>query len=841
MESRCLGSLQPFTHLKRLTISENDFLGAPSPFAAPNDSPSPPRIAALLLKELESFTLLLAIEQRTAWNECIDDWVLIRDLVTDCKSSKLSLKEVTIKAHASTLEAPLLTAAFSQIGVQFNVIRDDQYNFEHLNNFEFLFLYSTYIFGLESFLTDHHLSDSILLYATYFVYDNNTNDKTFNPNNCLLDSILSCTIELCVKVSRSANTSTHLHITDMMNSKDNIITGANPTTTDSPTTTDNPGANSTVTRPDPSAHSEINKASAVQTPTEGIEDTVEEADVSAAPIEPVPEAKDVGKSDESIKSDQSDVSDQGYESGNVNHSSKGDDSNQSDDDPLASPFSTPKSEHVDDQSPVSDISEAEDGMDSAIAKDAASVPLAASKLEIVQPSKNGHVLPASPAVQVKKATVVTEDGKGQSQNSSVTLQEPPTPSRPSSSVPAHIRARAPHQYGLQTSRHMPPNELTRFNERHRSTWFNSPAYEPRRDTPDREQNARNSQLTAMKRELEEERAKNVRMRKSLEEEYKLKFDAASSDILNTFIREKVEAIMAKAHFEARNDDLNFREEKIQKIEVLLSEGQKRLVYDIEKKGGEPMSAVQTRHIRDEAKLSAEKRLADVEAKVSTEMDKLSAASKAQTTREECYKTLIRDSLLAELKKSTISLDKAEEIAEVEYRNGFAAGKEAGRKEVRETENQRSFLEGYRVSRHTHILLSKVRKGKIPSDSPELSFLYDPDHPYNLYTIGERLGRMGDGNVTAALPDGHTRNTAIEKKPRTSDKTDSTVQQQPEEPVRRMPPPRLTFAAELRGPSPMINGHVILANNAAAASSTRNGNVERPTVQVQEGESLIDLL
>ncbi|EFQ86711.1 hypothetical protein P3342_002739 [Pyrenophora teres f. teres] len=127
MESRCLGSLQPFTHLKRLTISENDFLGAPSPFAAPNDSPSPPRIAALLLKELESFTLLLAIEQRTAWNECIDDWVLIRDLVTDCKSSKLSLKEVTIKAHASTLEAPLLTAAFSQIGVQFNVIRDDQY------------------------------------------------------------------------------------------------------------------------------------------------------------------------------------------------------------------------------------------------------------------------------------------------------------------------------------------------------------------------------------------------------------------------------------------------------------------------------------------------------------------------------------------------------------------------------------------------------------------------------------------------------------------------------------------------------------------------------------------
>ena len=57
----------------------------------------------------------------------------------------------------------------------------------------------------------------------------------------------------------------------------------------------------------------------------------------------------------------------------------------------------------------------------------------------------------------------------------------------------------------------------------------------------------------------------------------------------------------------------------------------------------------------------------------------------------------------------------------------------------------------------------------------------------------------------------------------------------------MPPPRLTFAAELRGPRPMHNGHFILANNAAATSSPANGNGGRPAAQVQEGESLIDLL
>jgi len=56
----------------------------------------------------------------------------------------------------------------------------------------------------------------------------------------------------------------------------------------------------------------------------------------------------------------------------------------------------------------------------------------------------------------------------------------------------------------------------------------------------------------------------------------------------------------------------------------------------------------------------------------------------------------------------------------------------------------------------------------------------------------------------------------------------------------MPPPRLTLAAELRGASPMYNGHLILANNATASSPAGNGDGECPNIQHDESESLIDL-
>ena len=331
---------------------------------------------------------------------------------------------------------------------------------------------------------------------------------------------------------------------------------------------------------------------------------------------------------------------------------------------------------------------------------------------------------------------------------------------------------------------MPPSELTRFNEASRGPRFNYPAYEPRRDTIDREQYARiSAQLMKAKNELDDERAKGLRMRKTIEEEHQQKFDAASSAMLTSLIREQADAITAKARFEAKERELNFREQKIQQLEVFLSEGQKHLVCALEKNGDQPMNAIQTEHIRREATVTAKKSLADLEAKLATQIEQLSLRAQAQNTREQCYKTLVRESVLAELNASTISEDKAKEIAELGYKNGFAAGKEAGRKEMTEQNNQRGFLEGYRVSRNTQILLSKMRKGVISRDSPELDFLYDADHPYNPCTMGERLGQMEHKRVDKEAPKLIVKcEDTVVKKSVMNGRANGTIENQPEEPV-----------------------------------------------------------
>ena len=125
VEPQCLGTLRPFTRLKSLTISENGFLGEPSPFAASDSSSPNPHIATLLPCELESFTLLLDTSKREAWNERMDDSVDMWNLVTDCNSSMLSLKDVKVRGDASLRRASRLKRAFSEVGVRFQVIVDE--------------------------------------------------------------------------------------------------------------------------------------------------------------------------------------------------------------------------------------------------------------------------------------------------------------------------------------------------------------------------------------------------------------------------------------------------------------------------------------------------------------------------------------------------------------------------------------------------------------------------------------------------------------------------------------------------------------------------------------------
>ncbi|RYO58173.1 hypothetical protein AA0116_g7440 [Alternaria tenuissima] len=432
-----------------------------------------------------------------------------------------------------------------------------------------------------------------------------------------------------------------------------------------------------------------------------------------------------------------------------------------------------------------------------------------------------------------------------------TTIDAPKSFKPAHSLPPHMRPEfqppPARQFGLNDSRHMvPPNDVARYNEGPRASRSHYVSYQPRGDHVDREQFARvSAQLMKIKHELDVERNKNWRLRTTIEAEQQQKVEAASSKMLTNLLREQTEALTLKAKVEARERELDFREQRILQQEVYLSEGQKQLWFSLEANGVRPMSAVDMQHARQEAELTAQKAMADLNGKLNIKIEGLRLRESAQQMREQQYKAIIRDSLKDELENS-LTDEKAEEIAEIEYNNGYGAGKEIGSKEAQEKSRQRGFLEGYGACHRTQITLSKCRQGLIDRDSPELNFLYDANHPHNLWNIGELVGRL-EHEDNAKMKNVGKRDSAVEKpvintnianvadEPRdmngkVNGYTNDTMIHKREETSSRMPLARPTFAAELRGPSATHNGHIILANNIASPAAKKT---EQPIVKGEE--------
>jgi len=419
---------------------------------------------------------------------------------------------------------------------------------------------------------------------------------------------------------------------------------------------------------------------------------------------------------------------------------------------------------------------------------------------------------------------------------------------------------------------MPLNEANRFNDAPRAprSHFNSHGSRGG-DHGDREQIVRmNAQVMKLKNELDAERTKGVRLRKSIEAEQQQKVEAASSVMLTNLLRDQATTLTLKSKVEARERDLDEREQKITQFEVYLSEGQKQLMYALEENGDRPMSAVQMEHARREAELNAQRAMADMNGKLNIKIEALRLREAAQQMREQNWKAIAREQLEAEFADNSITHEKADEVAEEAYNDGFGAGKEAGRKEALKESHQRGFLEGYGACHRTQVALSKMRQGLIARDDPELDFLYDANHPYNLYTIGSLLGRMETENsnqhnakavdrkeiiAEKGIPAPDRKIEAAEETPRTDGKvnghhsnhtngntngnTNGTMIHKREEPVIKMPPPRQTFAAELRGPSLTYNGQIVLANSTASPVAKETG---RPIIKYEdEGVNLIDLM
>lgn len=478
--------------------------------------------------------------------------------------------------------------------------------------------------------------------------------------------------------------------------------------------------------------------------------------------------------------------------------------------------------------------------------------------------------------KINEAIVLLNNGDMNHQTQQKATQQAPGPSEPTHSIPPHMRpdfqSRVSRQSGLQGSKHaFPPNEASTGPRN------NHVPYEFRRDWAQPEQVVRlRAELIKVKSELHAERSKALELRQTLEASHRENVDAAFSTMLTTLLHQQTEALALKAHAQAHERSLQLREKHIQQLEIFLAQGQKHLMsHHAGETGDRPMSSLQLEHAQRQAELALRSTLASTEAQLSLQAETLRLREAAQEMRETQYKLLIRESLLAELKKasatSSISRAEAAETAQAQYAAGFARGVETGRKHACDEAVDRAFLQGYKQCHSALAALSLLRQGKLQVGNEELQFLFDPAHALGLYSVGVRIGRLdaghaGDGNEKDKIEgDGvEVSTTSIHVPP--TPPTPTTPTTPPSEHASQIqndtstsvpeiifppcPPAKQSFASELRRHQLALhNGDVVLANAGAACAvvgeKEKEEKEEGARTREEQGRSesrdLIDLL
>ncbi|KAI4678932.1 uncharacterized protein J4E88_006220 [Alternaria novae-zelandiae] len=116
-----LGTLRPFERLSKLVISQNGLLGASAPYA--NFSRNAPPMAELLSPSLTSLTMLLGVESQYRMGyKSLDTSIVLRNFIAECRTSDLSLEDVSFQAEFELSAAPETTKAFLDIGVRYEQV-----------------------------------------------------------------------------------------------------------------------------------------------------------------------------------------------------------------------------------------------------------------------------------------------------------------------------------------------------------------------------------------------------------------------------------------------------------------------------------------------------------------------------------------------------------------------------------------------------------------------------------------------------------------------------------------------------------------------------------------------
>ncbi len=256
----------------------------------------------------------------------------------------------------------------------------------------------------------------------------------------------------------------------------------------------------------------------------------------------------------------------------------------------------------------------------------------------------------------------------------------------------------------------------------------------------------NAKIVKLESELNAERTKNINLHKTLETEYQRKTEAVLSTMWTDLFQKQIDVLTTSEKNNGKARDLEFRERRIEQLEVFLSEGQRQFHYELEERGLRPVVVLERERIRRDAELALQKDISVIEGDIGHRLERLRLRESNLQMREHQYKAVVRKSIEAEVLEKSFSAEKVDEIAEIEYNNGFAAGKNVAQHEAKEEAHEKGFREGYEACLLAQSVLARLRAGKISGDSAELEFLWDPDHPYNMYKIGAQIRMASEKKV-----------------------------------------------------------------------------------------------
>ncbi|KAJ4302965.1 hypothetical protein N0V90_001856 [Kalmusia sp. IMI 367209] len=327
--------------------------------------------------------------------------------------------------------------------------------------------------------------------------------------------------------------------------------------------------------------------------------------------------------------------------------------------------------------------------------------------------------------------------------------------------------------------------------------------DPRRDgeriEPREEARSLQSELRKVKQDLEIERKTRKAAMEEFEANIRRNYETALEQTISEIFQQRVVIVKQTVEVKKQELDVQAREDLVRQTEQILALGHKHFA------GADDQDLKTFTDINQEL----------IRAQVAHELAQHDRnANRDLALRTEELNAEAIEALEAKL-KADIEYDIAMRVANVEYDRGFADGKSIGKIEGNDELRSACYNEGYAACHEYEVRMKQFRAGTLSKDSPEMAFLFDPEHPDHPFNRGLQIGRRmplkatlftpthGDivsgrqAQMTGRLNDATAHPLSPEKPPflrnaSTEDKktNDFSGLGAPEEGSRRAPPPHL---------------------------------------------------